>query len=202
MKNKYNLYILLTKTPLKTGKIIRKFTKFEYNHCSITFDKNFNTLYSFTRKHKNSTFYAGLVKESSLRFIEGNEKTKVQIFKIPLTSKQYKKLKKYIENLEKHEEEYIYNYINVLTYFFKKNIKVEKAYTCSEFTIHILKEFCKNTGFTKDYYLIYEGEYNVENSTWQTDKYLEKQNIISKIYKTTELFTLLIYRYIKGIITK
>ena len=58
MKSKYNLYVLLTRTPLKTGKFLRKVTNFEYNHCSISFDKDFKILYSFSRRHKNSTFYA------------------------------------------------------------------------------------------------------------------------------------------------
>lgn len=215
MEKKHNLYVLLTKTPLKTGKFIRKFTKFEYNHCSISFDKNFKTLYSFSRKHKNATFYAGLVKESSLRYTEDGRETKVQIFKIPLTPKTYRKIKKYLDNLNKHEEEYIYNYLSLITYPFRKKVKVKKAYTCCEFTVHILKNFCKMIDLEKNgycsiqelseylnNYLIYEGIYNVENDSWQEDKYLEKQNIIYKTYKITELFTSLIYRYIKGLITR
>lgn len=214
MEKKYNLYVLLTKTQLKTGKFIRKFTRFEYNHCSISFDKNFKTLYSFSRKHKNSTFYAGLVKESSLRYTEDNKQTKVQIFKIPLTPKTYKRLNKYLNELERHEEEYIYNYLSLMTYPFKKKVHVQKAYTCCEFTVHILRDFCKmiDLGKNKGYcsiqelseylkeYLIYEGIYNVENDSWQTDKYLERQNIFFKTIKITELFSSLIYRYIKGLI--
>lgn len=215
MERKYNLYVLLTKTPLKTGKFIRKFTKFEYNHCSISFDKNFKTLYSFSRKYKNATFYAGLVKESSLRFTMDNKETKVQIFKIPLTKKTYIKLKKYLDNLKKHESEYIYNYLSVIAYPFRKIVKVKKAYTCCEFTVHILKDFCKMVDLGKNgycsikelseylnKYLIYEGIYNVENGSWEEDKYLEKQNIFYKTYKITELFTSLIYRYIKGLIIR
>lgn len=217
MEKKYNLYVLLTKTQLKTGKIIRKITKFEYNHCSISFDKNFKTLYSFSRKHKNSTFYAGLVKESSLRYTEDNKQTKVQIFQIPLTTKEYKKLKNYLKDLEKHEEEYIYNYLSLITYPFRKKVNVQKAYTCCEFTVHILKDFCKMIDLGKNKkgycsiqelseylldYLIYEGIYDVENDSWEPDKYLIKQNIFSKTYKITELFACLIYRYIKGLITR
>ena len=51
-------------------------------------------------------------------------------------------------------------------------------------------------------YLIYEGIYDVENDSWEPDKYLIKQNIFSKTYKITELFACLIYRYIKGLITR
>ena len=108
---KYNLYVLLTSTPLKTGKFIRKVTGFEYNHCSISFDENFNSLYSFTRKHKNATFYACLVNESSLRY---KDNTKVKIFKIPIDYKIYKRLKNYLKDLINHENDYIYNYLSIV----------------------------------------------------------------------------------------
>ena len=87
MECKHYLYVLLTKTPLKTGKFLRKVTGYEYNHCSVSFDNNFKVLYSFSRKYKNSTFYAGLVKESSLRYTTNEQETKVKIFKIGLTNK-------------------------------------------------------------------------------------------------------------------
>lgn len=215
MEKKYNIYVLLTKTPLKTGKFIRKMTNFEYNHCSISFDKNFRTLYSFSRKYKNASLYSGLVTESSLRYTTENEDTKVQIFKIPLTKKAYLKIKKYLNKLRSNEEDYIYNYFSFIAYPFHKKIKVKKAYTCCEFTVHILKDFCKMTHIGKngycsikelsknlEDYLIYEGPFYVDNTSWDEDKYLEKQNFFYKIYKTIELFINLIGRFFKGLIIK
>lgn len=215
MEKKHNLYVLLTSTPLKTGKFIRKMTKFEYNHCSISFDDDFKTLYSFSRKHKNATFYAGLVQESSLRYTIENQETKVQIFKIPLTKKTYTKIKKYLNKLKKHENEYIYNYLSIFTYLFHKKIKVKKAYTCCEFTVHILKDFCRMTNIEKNgycsvkelsqhltEYLIYEGTFDVNNTSWYEDKYLEHKNFFYKSYKIIELFMCLIGRYFKGLIIK
>lgn len=127
MERKHYLYVLLTKTPLKTGKFLRKVTGYEYNHCSVSFDNDFKVLYSFSRKYKNSTFYAGLVKESSLRYTTNEQETKVKIFKIGLTNKTYKKLKAYLEDLIEHEDEYIYNYLSILTYLFHKKVNVKKS---------------------------------------------------------------------------
>ena len=216
MDRKYNLYVLLTKTPLKTGKFIRKMTNFEYNHCSISFDENFRVLYSFSRKHKNSTFYAGLVEESSLRYTINKEKTKVQIFKIPLTRKKYLKIKKYLKEIQNHNQEYIYNYLSFFAYPFHKQVKIKKAYTCCEFTVHILRDFCKmaDLGNKKGYcsikklseylntYKIYEGDFNIDNDSWHGDKYLYKQNIFIKSYKIIELFTSLFIRFFKGLILR
>lgn len=215
MNKKYNLYVLLTKTPLRTGKLIRKVTKFEYNHCSLSFDKDYKTLYSFSRKYKNATLYAGLVKESSLRYTIDEENTMVQIFKIPLQPKTYRKLKKYLKELEKHEQEYIYNYFSILTYVFHKMVRISKAYTCCEFTVHILRDYCKLDELkNKEYcsikelskrlekYKIYEGIFNFENNSWNEDKYLDSLNVFYKSYKIVGLFSILILRFVKGFLSK
>lgn len=215
MECKHYLYVLLTKTPLKTGKFLRKVTGYEYNHCSVSFDNNFKVLYSFSRKYKNSTFYAGLVKESSLRYTINEQKTKVKIFKIGLTNETYKKLKAYLEDLIEHEDEYIYNYLSILTYLFHKKVNVKKAYTCCDFTVHILKDFCELVNFKeKDYcsikelseileeYKIYEGTFDFQNNSWEEDVYLIHQPLLEKMKKTSYLFTLLIARFFKGLFIK
>ena len=215
MERKHYLYVLLTKTPLKTGKFLRKVTGYEYNHCSVSFDNDFKVLYSFSRKYKNSTFYAGLVKESSLRYTTNEQETKVKIFKIGLTNKTYKKLKAYLEDLIEHEDEYIYNYLSILTYLFHKKVNVKKAYTCCDFTVHILKDFCKLANLKeKDYcsikelseileeYKIYEGTVDFQNNSWEEDLYLTRQPLLEKMKKTSYLFTLLIARFFKGLFIK
>ena len=215
MERKHYLYVLLTKTPLKTGKFLRKVTGYEYNHCSVSFDNDFKVLYSFSRKYKNSTFYAGLVKESSLRYTTNEQETKVKIFKIGLTNKTYKKLKAYLEDLIEHEDEYIYNYLSILTYLFHKKVNVKKAYTCCDFTVHILKDFCKLANLKeKDYcsikelseileeYKIYEGTFDFQNNSWEEDLYLTRQPLLEKMKKTSYLYTLLIARFFKGLFIK
>ena len=215
MERKHYLYVLLTKTPLKTGKFLRKVTGYEYNHCSVSFDNDFKVLYSFSRKYKNSTFYAGLVKESSLRYTTNEQETKVKIFKIGLTNETYKKLKAYLEDLIEHEDEYIYNYLSILTYLFHKKVNVKKAYTCCDFTVHILKDFCKLANLKeKDYcsikelseileeYKIYEGTFDFQNNSWEEDLYLTRQPLLEKMKKTSYLFTLLIARFFKGLFIK
>ena len=215
MERKYYLYVLLTKTPLKTGRFLRKMTGYEYNHCSISFDKNFKELYSFSRKYKNSTFYAGLVKESSLRYTTNEKNTKVKIFKIPISYKVYKDIKYYLNDLKMHEDEYIYNYLSIITYLFHKNVKIKKAYTCCEFTVHILRDFCNMIDLGKNGYcsikelsnyledhLIYEGVFDVENSSWYDDKYLNHQPFYDKCLKITSLFVVLFARFFKGLFVR
>ncbi len=210
----YNLYVLLTKTPLKTGKFIRKMTKFEYNHVSISLDEDLKILYSFSRKHKNASFYAGLVKESPLRYTENNTTTKVKIYKIPLKPKTYIKIKKYLKYTIKHKNDYLYNFYSAILYPLHKKVKIKNAYTCCEFAVYILRHFCKldlginNYCSIKDLsnylnqYVIYEGIFQKIDASWEEDPYLEKQNIIYKYYKVMEIYSKLTYRLLIGLLEK
>ncbi len=211
---KYNLYVLLTKTPFKTGKFIRKMTNFEYNHVSITLDKNLNTLHSFARKYKNATFFSGLVTESSLRYTEDNKKTKVMVYKIPLNPKKYIKIKKYLDYLSKHKNDYLYNFYSALVYPLHKKVRIKKAYTCCEFAVHILRDYCKLDLGQKEYcsikelsvylkdYKVYEGIFKTENASWECDPYLQKQNIFYKYYKVMGIYGRLTLRFFKGLIIR
>ena len=132
-----------------------------------------------------------------------------------MTNKTYKKLKAYLEDLIEHEDEYIYNYLSILTYLFHKKVNVKKAYTCCDFTVHILKDFCKLANLKeKDYcsikelseileeYKIYEGTFDFQNNSWEEDLYLTRQPLLEKMKKTSYLFTLLIARFFKGLFIK
>ena len=43
------VYVVISRTPTSTGKIVRKFLKEKYNHASISLDKNLIQMYSFCR---------------------------------------------------------------------------------------------------------------------------------------------------------
>ena len=59
-----NVYILLTDTGSVLTTMIKHVTTNPYNHVSISFDEDLETLYSFGRKHPNNPFLGGFVKES------------------------------------------------------------------------------------------------------------------------------------------
>ena len=52
MKKDYSVYVILSATELKMGKIIRFLTRYKYNHVSITLDDELRYMYSFSRYHK------------------------------------------------------------------------------------------------------------------------------------------------------
>ena len=168
-----NLYIILSATPLKMGKFIRKVTKYQYNHVSISIDNE--------------------LKESSLRYKD----SVVNIYRIEISNKNYNKLKKHFNSLWKDKNNYVYNMYSAGLYIVKKKVKLKKAYTCIEFVTNILENYTKIEIDNNKFYQVkdiekllkdknfYKGNLTIDkNQTWNEDKYLEKQNLKENIKKT------------------
>lgn len=188
-----NLYIILSATPLKMGKFIRKVTKYQYNHVSISIDNELKEFYSFARHHKNTPFYGGFIKESSLRYKD----SVVNIYRIEISNKNYNKLKKHFNSLWKDKNNYVYNMYSAGLYIVKKKVKLKKAYTCIEIVTNILENYTKIEIDNNKFYQVkdiekllkdknfYKGNLTIDkNQTWNEDKYLEKQNLKENIKKT------------------
>ena len=62
------IYIVLTHSGTYFSQVIKFFTRYNYSHVAISFDKNINTMYSFGRKQYNNPLFGGFVIEKS----EGN----------------------------------------------------------------------------------------------------------------------------------
>lgn len=138
-EDNYYVYIVLSQTPTGFGRLIRKVAKLEYNHASIAFDKDLHELYSFGRKQSHVPLVAGFVKEYPERFsLKTNPQVNAKIYKIPVTRQQYILGKKRILQIENDEDEYLYNLFSVLLFPVIHGFSTFKAYSCSEFVIHIL----------------------------------------------------------------
>lgn len=139
-EDQYYVYIVLSQTPTGFGRMIRKISKMEYNHASIAFDKELHDLYSFGRKQNQVPIVAGLVKEYPERFsLKENLLVNAKIYQIPVTRQQYIQGKKRIQQIENDKDEYLYNLFSVLLFPFMHGFSTFKAFTCSEFVIHVLE---------------------------------------------------------------
>jgi hypothetical protein len=140
-KQKYNVYIMISQTPTKFGGYIRRFGKIKYNHASIAFDHQLNELYSFGRMQNNNPMGAGLVREYVERFtLRKKMYVAVRIYRISVTKEQYLAGKKRISEIALDPDGYMYNLLSVLSFPLFHGFKTYKAYTCSEFVAHILRE--------------------------------------------------------------
>lgn len=148
--DKKNIYIMISSTPTRFGGILRRFGGISYNHASIGLDKRLNRLYSFARIQHNSLLLCGLVKETVPRFtLKKKDNVDVMIFKLPVTTKQYKDIEERIAFFYNNEE-YLYNLFSVLSYPITKGFATYKAFSCIEFVIDILG--CTDYKFDKPAY--------------------------------------------------
>ena len=207
MSKERNIYVMLSATELKTGKLIRFFTRYKYNHVSISIDNELKYLYSFSRLYKRTTLYAGLVKESALRYKD----SKVKIYKIPIDNYSYKKIKRYLNILDHSKNKYIYNFLSAFFFIFNKKINIDKSYTCIEFCILILSRYVKvlNLDENKFYsikdldkilskYLIFKGDFYINKSlSWDYDDYLDNNHILYNYFNVVKNIVILIYRFVK-----
>jgi len=132
------LYILFSATPYRMGRMIRNVTGEPYNHVSLAVNGDFSSLYSFARRFYRTPFYGGFVTERPDRFRHKGVTADVQVYRLPLTDYQWKRLNKLLHHLRENPEHYLYNHLSVLTAPMHKKISVQDAFTCAEFTVCVL----------------------------------------------------------------
>ena len=137
------VYILLSATPSKFGKLIRCALNERYNHMSIALDNEFKELYSFARKKNHLPLEAGFVIEDYYRFSLCKEvPINCRVYKIPLKEEQYEKLLISIDKV-RNDSSYVYNLFSALSFPIFKGFYVKKAFTCVGFVAFLLN----NAGF-------------------------------------------------------
>lgn len=136
----YYIYIVISETPTKFGQVIRRFAKIKYNHASIAFEEDLTHLYSFGRYQQKNPLNAGLIREYPERFtLRCHSCINVRIYRVPVTKAQYTLGKSRVLEIRHDPEGYLYNLLSVLSYPILKGFHTYKAYSCAEFTAHMLR---------------------------------------------------------------
>ncbi len=206
------MYIVFSSTNTKMGRFIRFFTKYKYNHVSLTFVKNFDRMYSFARYSKNSPLVGGFVEESTLRYFEDkNNQVQVKVCRIPITMETYEQILGYV-NLMQSSNQYIYNTFSAILHSVHKGLPIEKSYTCVEFVGEVLNisSIDHDIDFNQIYsiaelehyldeFAIFEGDLKeiVRFSSWGNDAYLKKIALLYIWTSTIKHMLKLVYRIIK-----
>lgn len=134
------IYIVFSSTPYKIGGMIRFFTRYPYNHVSISLDPGLKTLYSFARRYINTPFYGGFVIETQRRFKNGDRVSQIKVISIKIDDKKLAIIKKHIKEMILHQERYIYNTLSALLVPLRCKINLPNAYTCVEYITKLLAE--------------------------------------------------------------
>ena len=151
---------MISKTNTKMGNFIRFFTRYDYNHVSLSLDKELKSFVSFARIVQDAPLYGGFVTESFERFLHKGKNSLVKIYEVDITKEKYNNLKKLFSLADNPDNGLVYNYLDALMTPVGINVKIKGAYTCLSFANTVLGTNCKNIKALSDTLkdkLIYSG---------------------------------------------
>lgn len=142
-----SIYLILTYTGTLPSKVIKKITKDEFSHVSISLDIDLNEMYSFARLRKYNFFIAGFLHE---KINEGTfkrfYKTTAKVYHLKITDEQYQTIKSTINQIIENKEEYKFNILGLCAVSIHKKVKREHYFYCAEFVKYVLEKAGIETG--------------------------------------------------------
>lgn len=138
--NERKIYIVISQTPTRFAKCIRKFGNIKFNHAAISFDKELKQIYAFARPQYYSYLLGHLVKESINSYtLNKDMQLQCMVFELSVSIEEYQTVRALVDTI-RNDSEYMYNLFSVLTFPVTKGFEVYKAFTCIEFIVLILQQ--------------------------------------------------------------
>lgn len=128
------IYIILSQTGALTSKVLKLFTKDNYNHVSIALSPTLKEMYSFGRKYAYFPFIGGFVEEGKdIGTFQRFANTEVMVLELSVTIEEYNAVKYFIQYFIAHKKNFRYSYLGVFLALFNKQQKSTKKFYCSQF---------------------------------------------------------------------
>ena len=134
------IYVVFSSTPYKMGKLIRSVTRDEFNHVSISLDKELTQMYSFARRHYRLPLYGGFVHESPSRYYVKGKTADICLCALPVSPRKYLALSNLLKDMDRKSRTYLYNHLSALGAVIRRPVRARDAYTCVEFCVKILQD--------------------------------------------------------------
>jgi hypothetical protein len=126
-----HLYIVISNSGSPANEIISIFTKKQYNHAAISFDKNLETIVSYNGGEK---IYPPGMNQEMIEYYNKKEDASIIIYSLNITKDQKMKLLGRIEQINEEGNAY-----NLLGLIFKHRFRSNIMY-CSQFVYVMLKD--------------------------------------------------------------
>lgn len=138
MAGENQLYIMLSRTDTGMGRLIRFFTRYDYNHVSLSLDPQLRSWVSFARYAVDVPLAGGFVREPAERFHLRGQAVPVRVFRVDLPGERYDKLPALFSLAGNRESGLIYNSLSALCSVFGGHWDIPGAYTCLDFACAVL----------------------------------------------------------------
>lgn len=154
MSEKY-VYIVLTATGSAFSGVIKTYTRYKYNHASLSLNRDLTEMYSFGRRNPTNPLSAGFIKEDVEKgTYTWFPRTECVIYKLPVSIREYKKIERMLSTFKKNEDKYIYNFAGLFTAALNAPWERNASYFCSQFVAELLKKsgirlFSKSSSLVK-----------------------------------------------------
>jgi hypothetical protein len=160
-----NIYIVISNTGSPASEIISMFTKKQYNHASISFDKELKTIVSYNGGER---IYPPGLNMEMIKYFNKKQDSSIIVYSIPTMVEKKKKIIDKINEINKQGNAY-----NLFGLVFKFSFKPNIMF-CSQFVYKMLKDvglnyFEKKDGQIKptdlielDYYRKIKYEYQIK----------------------------------------
>ncbi len=201
MSDTKKLYVMISSTNTKMGNFIRFFTRYEYNHVSLSIDKDLKNFVSFGRIVNDAPLYGGFVNETIERYMYRGKSSKVRLFCLDIDEKKYNALLELFRDADNPNSGLIYNYFDALATPLGLQVKVKGAYTCLGFANAVLGTNCKSIkALNKELSdrLIFDGEISElgYDSGDRTAMYFKNIGFRRGFIKTTKRFFIIFKRIV------
>lgn len=133
-----DLYIMISQTDTGMARFIRTFSRYPYNHVSMTLDPSLRNWCSFARYHQDAPFYSGFIREPVERFFANSGDAHVRIFRVPIPVEKARRVEQLFLQAGRKETRLIYNYFDAMASVLGLKIAIAGSYTCLSFACAVI----------------------------------------------------------------
>lgn len=150
------IFILLSQTNTRLARSIRKCTHTEFSHSSLVMDKNFDEMYSFTRKYPKNPVVGIFAKESFNTGVYSFSKDCLCLLYTSLvTNEEYDKIYEKINFFKNSKKPFKFNNLGLFACWFKIIMPRKYKRVCSQFVAEAITEAgCNNIIFPKHFWIM------------------------------------------------
>lgn len=135
------LYIVVTQSGSVLSALLKAVTGAQYNHVSVSLDRNLESMYSFGRRHPYNPFWGGFVQESPYwgtfkRFPQ----TEAVVVRLEVSPTQYCDVQNILTDMYQRRTQYHYNFLGLVLAGLHIQYRGRNSYYCSEFVKELLTQ--------------------------------------------------------------